>query len=72
LHGFLNLCRPFRKVKIGFAQIGYVVESGISLVAAIAGWLLRALAEKDLAKSTTIPEEVAGDPVENRGPAATY
>lgn len=38
------------------APVALLAGASISLVAAIAGWLLRALAEKDLAKSITIPE----------------
>jgi MFS family permease len=38
------------------APIALLVGAGLSLIAAIVGWVLRAPAEKDLAKSTIIPE----------------
>jgi MFS family permease len=38
------------------APLALITGAAISLIAAIAGWLLRGPAEKDLAKSTTIPE----------------
>ncbi|HTD20262.1 MAG TPA: MFS transporter, partial [Ktedonobacteraceae bacterium] len=38
------------------APVALLVGAGLSLIAAIVGWVLRAPAEKDLAKSTIIPE----------------
>ncbi len=38
------------------APVALLVGAGLSLITAIVGWMLRAPAEKDLAKSTIIPE----------------
>jgi len=54
------------------APIALLIGAGISLAAAIMGWVLRAPAEKDLAKSIIIPEYVPNNPAYDCGSTTTY